>query len=281
MLWPCLESRELHPQGCCFTSSTVAWGECRSFGPKATTPPFIAWSKRRCALRRFAFAPTAGCQTIGTSSSGRSATAISRSSCSAWPICTRNAGNERNSASATDTCIKAASSRFRSKATNISMPSCATSSETRCGPDSSRARKTGDGEVCINECGLPAGRCWALGRCRNRPTGRSTSTCRRPKRNSRPFAAVFSVEVRTVRPAGSIRQRNSSGCTQRCALVADPAKKIIALPSACNFPNICACPLYLLIAEENCIRREHSCESDNLGIRDGKDHGRDVIIKAL
>jgi hypothetical protein len=33
------------------------------------------------------------------------------------------------------------------------------------------------------------------------------------------------------------------------------------------------------VGEENCIRREHSCKSDNLGIRDGKDHGGDVILK--
>jgi len=66
--------------------------------------------------------------------------------------------------------------RFMQRITTISMPWCDTSSGMRCVPGSSSMRKAGDGEACINGHAKQARRCWAIGPCRNRPTGRSTST---------------------------------------------------------------------------------------------------------
>lgn len=66
--------------------------------------------------------------------------------------------------------------RFMQRITTISMPWCDTSSGMRCVPGSSSMRKAGDGEACINGHAKQARRCWAIGPCRNRPTGRSRST---------------------------------------------------------------------------------------------------------
>ena len=137
--------------------SIGALGECRFSGPRRTTTPFIAWWKRRFASRRSASVPIAGCRIIGTLSSGPNATATFPGSCSGWPTCTPNAGNGRNCASATGTCIKGGSSRFPSRATSISIAWCGTWSGTPCGPDLSSARRIGNGEVCSSVRGEPRG----------------------------------------------------------------------------------------------------------------------------
>ena len=96
--------------------------------------PSVAWSKRRCASRRSASVPIAGCRTTGTLSCGPNATATSRRSCSGWPTCIPNAGNGQNSALAMGTCIRAGSSRFPSKTTSISTAWCGTLSGMLYGP---------------------------------------------------------------------------------------------------------------------------------------------------
>jgi hypothetical protein len=163
-----------------------------------------------------------------------------------WPTCTPNAGNARNSASASDTCIKGGSSRFPSKTTNTSIPWCGTSSETPCGPDWSLARRTGGGEVSISVCGKHAGLCCAIGRCRSRPIGRSTSTCRRPRRNSNPFAKASVAEVLTAMPPGSSKRQSNSDYSQRSAAAAVLPGEMRELITMRILPNICACPLFVL-----------------------------------
>lgn len=90
---------------------------------------------------------------------------------------------------------------------------CDTWSETRCAPDSRRAPRTGDREVCTNARGMPVGRCWTIGRCRNPPTGRSTSICPKKKRNLRPSAATFVAAAPTAMARGPNARSNNSGCS--------------------------------------------------------------------
>ena len=52
-------------------------------------------------------------------------------------------------------------------------------------PGSSSEQKTGRGEACINGHARQAGRYWAIGPCRSRPTGPSTSTLRKRKQSFR------------------------------------------------------------------------------------------------
>ena len=124
------------------------------------------------------------------------------------------------------TCIQGGSSRFRWKATSISMPWCGTWSEMRCGPDSSSVRRTGDGEVCITARGKPTDRCSAIGRCRNRAIGRSTSTRRRRKPNLRPSADASVAEAPTAIPPGSSTLRSNSGCNRPSVVAAGLTKNV-------------------------------------------------------
>ena len=87
--------------------------------------------------RRSVSVRIAGCPITGTSSCGPNVTANFPRSCSGWPTCTPNVGNARSFAWATGTCIRAGSSRFPSKATDISMAWCGTLSGMRYGPHSS------------------------------------------------------------------------------------------------------------------------------------------------
>jgi hypothetical protein len=222
--------------------SIAALGECAFFGRKKTMTPSAVSSSRRFASHPFAFAPTAECQTIGTSFCGPNGTASCRGSCSGWPTCILNVGNVQNSASATGTCIRGGSSRFPSKATNISIRWCSTSSETHCGPDSFNARRTGNGEVCANARARLVGRCCAIGPCRSRPTGPSTSTRPRPTRSLRPSANAFVAATPLATPFGPNRQQSSWGSSRRSVVAVALTKSNHESTTIRILPNICDCP---------------------------------------
>jgi hypothetical protein len=206
--------------------SIAVLGECVSSGRRRTSTPFAAWSSKPFASPQSASVPIAGCQTIGTSSCGPIATAICHALCSEWPTCTPNVGNVQNSASAMGTSIKGVSNRFRSIATSISIRSCDTWNATPYGLDLFSARRIGHGEVCTNVRARQPGRRCAIGRCRSRPTGWSTSIRRRRKQRLRRSDDAFVVAVLTATPSGPSRQPNSWAFNPPSVVAAGPPKNV-------------------------------------------------------